>query len=83
MGHVAHMVKNKNAYRVFVGNLKERNHLHHVGVLKRAFKETGRCNMDKWRSLVKMVTNLLVYIKCKEFLDKQRKYYLLKKDSAP
>jgi len=69
MGHVAHMVKNKNAYRVFVGNLKERNHLDHVSVLKHAFKETGRCNMDcshlaqdmdKCRGLVKMVTNFWV-----------------------
>jgi len=69
MGHVAHMVKNKNAYRVFVGNLKERNHLDHVGALKRAFKETRSSNMDcihlaqhadKWRSLVKMVKNFWV-----------------------
>jgi len=61
-----------------VGNLKERNHLEHVRVLKRTFKETGRCNMDciylaqdmdciylaqdmdKWRGLVKMVTNFWV-----------------------
>jgi hypothetical protein len=46
MGHVARIVKNKNAYRVSVGNLKERNHLAQIGVLKHAFKETGRCNMD-------------------------------------
>jgi hypothetical protein len=69
MGHVAHMVKNKNAYRVFVGNLKERNRLDQVGVLKCAFKETQSCNVDcinlaqhidKWRSLVKMVKNFWV-----------------------
>jgi len=69
MGHVAHMVKNKSAYSVFVGNLKERNHLGQVGVLKRTFKETYRWNMDcihlpqdmeKWRGLVKMVTNFWV-----------------------
>jgi len=69
MGHVAHMVKNKNAYSVFLGNLKERNNLDQVGVLKCTFKETDRCNMDcinlaqdmeKWRGLVKMVTNFWV-----------------------
>jgi hypothetical protein len=67
MGHVVYMVKNKNAYRVFVGYLKERNHMDHVGILKCTIKETGRGNMncihldlDKWRGLVKMVTNLWV-----------------------
>jgi hypothetical protein len=46
MGHVAHMENNKNAYSVSVGKLKDRNHWDHSGILKCAFKETGRGNMD-------------------------------------
>lgn len=92
MRHIAHMVKNKNAYSVFVGNLKERHHLDHVGVLKRIYKETDRCNMDcinlaqdmeKWRGSYENGNKFLGYIKCKEFLDKKRIYYLLKKGFAP
>jgi hypothetical protein len=33
-GHVAHMGKRRGAYRI-LGNLRERNHLEHLGVDRR------------------------------------------------
>jgi hypothetical protein len=73
-GHVARMRENRNAYRILVGKSEGKRPLGRLGRrwvdnVEMDLRETGWCGMewidlaqdrDRWRPLVKRVTNLQV-----------------------
>ena len=82
-GHVARMGDGRGVYRVWWGNVREGDHFGDPGVdgsinNKMDLHEVGCGGMDwielaqdrdSWQALVTAIMNLLVSIKCGEFLD--------------
>jgi len=73
-GHVTRMGKRKIVYRVWWGNVRERDHWGHLGIdgrinIKMDLQEVGYGSMD-WIELAQDWDKWRALVKCGEFLDR-------------